>query len=59
MVSWTIHSNLARTFITTGKLVALNREEAIIQVQGRDGIVHAHFPRLGFSFEPAVAKGNL
>lgn len=47
-----------RTFPTVGKLVALNREEVIVQVQGQRGAIHAHFPRLGFVIQPTV-KGKL
>ncbi|EKM80318.1 hypothetical protein AGABI1DRAFT_113516 [Agaricus bisporus var. burnettii JB137-S8] len=43
----------ARNFPTSGKLVALNVEEVIIQVQGQIGIFHVHFPRLGFDIRPA------
>ncbi|KXN83664.1 hypothetical protein AN958_00805 [Leucoagaricus sp. SymC.cos] len=48
----------ARNFPTVGKLVALNKEEVIMQVQGQKGAIHAHFPRLGFIIQPA-AKGKL
>ena len=47
-----------RSFPTVGKLVALNREEVVLQVQGQGGITHVHFPRLGFTIRRAV-KGKL
>ncbi|KAJ3571432.1 hypothetical protein NP233_g3763 [Leucocoprinus birnbaumii] len=47
-----------RAFLTVGNLVALNREEVIVQVQGQKGVFHVHFPRLGFMIQPAV-KGKL
>lgn len=47
-----------RSFPTVGKLVALNREEVVLQVQGQGGITHVHFPRLGFTVRRAV-KGKL
>ncbi|KAF9451685.1 hypothetical protein P691DRAFT_807033 [Macrolepiota fuliginosa MF-IS2] len=49
----------ARNFPTIGKLVALNREEVIIQVQGQKGVIHAHFPRLGFTIQPTGGKHRL
>lgn len=49
----------ARNYPTAGKLVALNREEVIIQVQGQKGIIHAHFPRLGFAIQPVKGKHKL
>ncbi|KAF8165381.1 hypothetical protein B0H34DRAFT_236265 [Crassisporium funariophilum] len=38
-----------RAYPTIGKLVALNREEVVLEVQGSKGLVRCHFPRLGFS----------
>lgn len=51
-------TSLARNFPALGKIVALNEEEVIIQVQGQAGMLHAHFPRLGFSIKP-VATASL
>ena len=31
---------------TVGKLIALSREEVVIETQGSAGAVHCHFPRL-------------
>ncbi|KAF5321045.1 hypothetical protein D9619_000278 [Psilocybe cf. subviscida] len=44
-----------RNHPTAGKLVALNREEFVLEVQPKvhtDGVVRVHFPRLGFSVTP-------
>jgi len=38
-----------RNYPTAGKLVALNREELTLEVQGSKGLIRCHFPRLGFS----------
>lgn len=37
-----------RNHPTVGKLVALNREEVILEVRGTQGLVRCHFPRIGF-----------
>ncbi|KAJ7129726.1 hypothetical protein C8R44DRAFT_777507 [Mycena epipterygia] len=39
----------ARTFGTVGKLVALNREEFVIETKGSSGLVRCHLPRLMFT----------
>ncbi|TFK75949.1 hypothetical protein BDN72DRAFT_831380 [Pluteus cervinus] len=44
----------ARDFPVTGKLVALNQEEVVIQVQALSGIVNCHLPRLTFSIKRAA-----
>lgn len=41
---------------TVGKLVALNREEVVVETQGSAGRVHVHFPRLNFLVKPAPSK---
>ncbi|KAJ7498962.1 hypothetical protein FB451DRAFT_1203674 [Mycena latifolia] len=38
-----------RNFGTVGKLVALNREEFVIETRGKAGLVRCHFPRLMFT----------
>lgn len=45
-----------RSFPTLGRLIALNREEVVLQVQGQEGIVHVHFPRLGFTIQRTVKE---
>ncbi|TFK43570.1 hypothetical protein BDQ12DRAFT_731573 [Crucibulum laeve] len=47
-----------RNYPTVGKLVALNKEEVVIEVYGSKGLVRVHFPRLAFTAR-AVAKGKL
>lgn len=37
---------------TSGPLLALNREESVIEVKGKAGTFHVHFPRLEFSVRP-------
>ncbi|KAF7355287.1 Glutathione S-transferase [Mycena sanguinolenta] len=39
----------AHKFGTVGKLVALNREEFVIETTGSAGLVRCHFPRIGFA----------
>lgn len=41
---------------TTGKLLALGKEEVVLEVQGNAGTVRVHLPRLGFVVGPA--KGS-
>ncbi|PPQ94960.1 hypothetical protein CVT25_003932 [Psilocybe cyanescens] len=41
----------ARNFPTSGKLVALNREEMTLEIKGSQGLIRCHFPRLGFSIK--------
>jgi len=38
-----------RSFGTVGKLVALNREEFVIETRGSAGLVRCHFPRIMFT----------
>ncbi|KAJ6614280.1 hypothetical protein B0H10DRAFT_2045500 [Mycena sp. CBHHK59/15] len=38
-----------RKFTTVGKLVALNREEFVIEIKGAVGLVRCHFPRILFT----------
>ncbi|KAJ7144686.1 hypothetical protein C8R46DRAFT_1232533 [Mycena filopes] len=38
-----------KTFATVGKLVGLNREEFVLEVKGRVGLVRCHFPRVMFT----------
>ncbi|PPQ72196.1 hypothetical protein CVT26_006927 [Gymnopilus dilepis] len=38
---------------TTGKLVALSREQIVLEVRGSKGLIRCHFPRLGFSAKSA------
>ena len=47
-----------RNFPTTGKLIGLNREEVVVEVQGSQGFVKCHFPRLGFIIRHA-SSGRL
>ncbi|RDB22647.1 hypothetical protein Hypma_010238 [Hypsizygus marmoreus] len=42
-----------RNYPTTGKLVSLNKEEAVIEVQGSKGLLRCHFPRLGYTLRVA------
>ena len=42
------NSTLGRNYPTTGKLVALSLEEAVLEVQGKKGSLRCHFPRLGY-----------
>ncbi|KAJ7638778.1 hypothetical protein FB45DRAFT_903796 [Roridomyces roridus] len=46
----------ARNFGTVGKLVALNREEFVIEVVGKAGTFRCHFPRIMFTAKLAKAK---
>ncbi|KAJ7512478.1 hypothetical protein B0H11DRAFT_2214273 [Mycena galericulata] len=39
----------ARNYATVGKLVALNREEFVVETKGTTGIVRCHFPRILFT----------
>ncbi|KAJ7744478.1 hypothetical protein DFH07DRAFT_834454 [Mycena maculata] len=41
----------SRSFRTVGKLVALNREELVLETKGRAGLVRCHFPRIMFSLQ--------
>ncbi|KAJ7725989.1 hypothetical protein B0H16DRAFT_1781529 [Mycena metata] len=43
---------IGKDFRTTGTLVALNREEFVIEVQGSAGLVRCHFPRILFNAAP-------
>ncbi|KAF4620067.1 hypothetical protein D9613_005226 [Agrocybe pediades] len=45
-----------RNYPTTGKLVALNREEIVLEVNGSKGLVRCHFPRLSFFVRPATGN---
>lgn len=38
-----------RNYPTTGTLVALNREEFILEVSAPHGLIRVHFPRVGFT----------
>jgi len=38
-----------KTYPTVGKLVSMNREEVVIEVQGTQGLLRCHFPQLGFT----------
>ncbi|KAF5387812.1 hypothetical protein D9615_000378 [Tricholomella constricta] len=40
-----------RKYLTVGKLVGINMEEVVIEVQGFQGLVRCHFPRLGFTLK--------
>ncbi|RXW25296.1 hypothetical protein EST38_g587 [Candolleomyces aberdarensis] len=42
-----------RSYPTTGKLVALSLEEAVLEVQGKKGTLKCHFPRLGYVIKAA------
>lgn len=41
-------ADFGRNYPTIGKLVGLDREEVVLEVQGSQGCVRCHFPRLGF-----------
>ncbi|KAF9462605.1 hypothetical protein BDZ94DRAFT_1260819 [Collybia nuda] len=41
-----------RNYPTFGKLVGLNMDEAVFEVQGPQGLLRCHFPRLGFTILP-------
>jgi hypothetical protein len=46
-----------RAYPTSGKLVALNRQEFILEVTApQGGILRCHFPRIGFFVKPTTAK---
>jgi len=47
-----------RNFGTVGKLVALNKEEFVIETKGSAGLVRCHFPRIMFTAKLA-AKSKL
>ncbi|KAF7345668.1 Glutathione s-transferase [Mycena venus] len=42
-------ANMQVNFATVGKLVALNREEFVVERTGSAGLVRCHFPRIGFA----------
>jgi len=44
---------------TVGKLVALNREEFVIETKGSAGLVRCHFPRIMFTAKPVSVKAKL
>ncbi|KAF5331708.1 hypothetical protein D9611_007708 [Ephemerocybe angulata] len=44
---------------TTGKLVALNLEEVVLEIQGKNGVLRCHFPRLGYSIAPVKKDSKL
>lgn len=48
-----------RNYHTVGKLVALNREEIVLEVQGSKGLIRCHFPRLGFSIRTQTVGSKL
>ncbi|KAF8812403.1 hypothetical protein BYT27DRAFT_7239890 [Phlegmacium glaucopus] len=58
MVQVTAEDN-ARNYHTVGKLVALNREEIVLEVQGSKGLIRCHFPRLGFTIEAQSVGSKL
>ncbi|KAF9483926.1 hypothetical protein BDN70DRAFT_873039 [Pholiota conissans] len=45
-----------RGYPTTGKLVALSREEFILEITSPTGIIRCHFPRIGYFVKPTTAK---
>jgi len=49
----------ARNYHTVGKLVALNQEEVVLEVQGSKGLIRCHFPRLGFSIKTQAVGSKL
>ncbi|GLB33770.1 putative glutathione S-transferase, N-terminal domain [Lyophyllum shimeji] len=38
-----------KDYPTVGKLVAMNREEVVIEVQGAERLLRCHFPQIGFT----------
>jgi len=46
----------ARNWPTTGKLVALNHEEVVLEVNGAKGLLRVHFPRLGYTLKPIMSS---
>ncbi|GJE84975.1 glutathione S-transferase family protein [Phanerochaete sordida] len=44
---------------TIGRLLALNREESVVEVKGQAGVVRCHFPRLEFLVKPAQTTAKL
>jgi len=49
----------SRDYHTVGKLVALSREEVVLEVQGSKGLIRCHFPRLGFSIKTQFVESKL
>ncbi|KAF8076344.1 hypothetical protein FPV67DRAFT_1471382 [Lyophyllum atratum] len=47
-----------RNYPTVGKLVGMNREEVVIEVQAPKGLLRCHFPQIGFTVK-AVRSGKL
>lgn len=43
---------IGRSYPTSGKLVGLNKVETVFEVQGSQGLLRCHFPRLGFTIRP-------
>jgi len=58
MVQVTAEDNSCN-YHTIGKLVALNREEVVLEVQGSKGLIRCHFPRLGFSIKTLSLESRL
>ena len=44
---------------TVGRLLALSREESVVEVKGQAGIIRCHFPRLEFSVRVAKEGSKL
>ncbi|KAF8897500.1 hypothetical protein BD779DRAFT_382010 [Infundibulicybe gibba] len=42
-----------RNYPTVGKLVGINKEEFVLEVQAKQGLLRCHFPRLSFSAKTA------
>ncbi|KAJ7179992.1 hypothetical protein C8R43DRAFT_971342 [Mycena crocata] len=53
-----VASDQGRKFPTIGKLVALNKEQFVIETKGTSGLVRVHFPRIMFVAK-AVSKSKL
>ncbi|KAF7332168.1 Glutathione S-transferase [Mycena kentingensis (nom. inval.)] len=48
-----------RNYPTVGKLVGLNHEELVIEINAPGGILRAHFPRILFTVKPVSAAPKL
>ncbi|EKM59834.1 uncharacterized protein PHACADRAFT_250570 [Phanerochaete carnosa HHB-10118-sp] len=44
---------------TIGRLLALNREESVVEIKGKAGIFRCHFPRLEFAVQPTQPTAKL
>jgi len=55
-----IPADSGRSHATVGRIIGLNREEVVVEVEGASrGPVRCHFPRLGYSVQDASGRSML